>query len=604
MGETTQRGVPSLELGVIGNCQIAALVDERGRIVWGSFPRMDSDPSFCSLLDPEPGDRTPGCFEIELDNFSHAEQAYVDNTAILTTILHDDNGGAIKIVDFAPRFNQFGRSYHPVMIVRNIVPISGSPAVRIRLRPAAGYGARHASRSHGSSHVRYSNDSYAIRVTTNAPLAALLEERAFVVERPVALILGPDESLRDDPDKACRDMYGETMAYWQGWVRALSIPFEWQDEVIRAAITLKLCTYEDTGAVLAALTTSIPEARDSGRNWDYRYCWLRDSYYTVQALNRLGATRTMKEFLRYLFNIVAERATDEPLQPVYGITGESQLQEQEITSLRGYRGMGPVRIGNDAYRQKQHDVYGATVLAATQSFFDRRMLQTGAAQNIKRFEALGRQAIYLHDKPDAGPWEYRGRAVTHTYSSVMCWAGCDRLARISTHIGEAGGAAIWSREAQRIRDTILKEAWSERRQSFVASFGGEDLDASLLILPELGFLPAADPRFLATLAAIEKELRQGPYLYRYARPDDFGMPETSFNICTFWYINALAAVGRRDEARELYGNMLGRRTRLGLLSEDLDIATGELWGNFPQTYSMVGIIMGAMRLSRSWEEAF
>jgi GH15 family glucan-1,4-alpha-glucosidase len=186
----------------------------------------------------------------------------------------------------------------------------------------------------------------------------------------------------------------------------------------------------------------------------------------------------------------------------------------------------------------------------------------------------------------------------------MCWAACDRLARIATHVGQADKAANWAQEAGRIRNAILKEAWSERRRSFVASFGGEDLDASLLILPELGFVSADDPRFLATLAAIENELKQGPYLYRYANPDDFGLPETAFNICTFWYINALAAVGRRDEARELYGNMLARRTQLGLLSEDLDVSTGELWGNFPQTYSMVGIIMGAMRLSQSWEEAF
>jgi len=564
---------------------------------------MDSDPAFCTLLNPQNEGHAPGCFEVELLNFASAEQTYVDNTAILTTTLRDADGGAIKIVDFVPRFTQFGRSYHPVMIIRNIVPVAGSPAVRIRLRPAAAYGARHAEQTHGSSHIRYSNSSYTIRLTTNAPLAALLEERVFVVERPVALILGPDESLREDPDKFCREMYGETMSYWQTWVRALSIPFEWQDEVIRAAITLKLCTYEDTGAVLAALTTSIPEARDSGRNWDYRYCWLRDSYYTVQALNRLGATRTMKEFLRYLFNLIAERDADEPLQPVYGIAGEAQLEEREISSLAGYRGMGPVRVGNDAYRQQQHDVYGATILAATQSFFDRRMVQPGTGQDVVRLEALGRQAVALHDKPDAGPWEYRGRAVTHTYSSVMCWAACDRLARITARVGATDRGAVWAKEATRIRERILSAAWSERRKSFVASLGGDDLDASLLMLPELGFIEPEDPRFLATLAAIENELKRGPYLYRYASADDFGLPETAFNICTFWYINALAAVGRRDEARELYCNMLDRRTQLGLLSEDLDIATGELWGNYPQTYSMVGIIMGAMRLSRSWDEA-
>lgn len=593
----------NLELGVIGNCQIAVLIDQMGRYVWGSFPRIDSDPFFCSLLDPVAPAGPRGVFEIELKNFASAEQAYVDNTAILTTTLYDTNGGAVKILDFAPRFNQFGRSFHPIMVVRNVVPVSGSPAVRVHLHPAAGYGARDADVSHGSSHIRYGNGSYTVRLTTDAPISALLEDRTVIVERPLAFVFGPDESLTESPEKACREMYSETRAYWRNWVRALSIPFEWQEAVIRAAITLKLCTYEDSGAVLAALTTSIPEAPDSGRNWDYRYCWLRDGYYVVQALNRLGATRTMKEFLRYLFNIVADLDSEQPLQPVYGISGLPELEEQRVETLAGYRGMGPVRIGNDAYRQRQHDIYGATILAATQSFFDLRMVERGKRQHFARLESLGAHAIKVYDQPDAGLWEYRGRTVTHTYSSVMCWAACDRLAKIAVRLENPERAAYWSREAVKIRERILAEAWNERRKSFVASFGGEGLDASLLILPELGFISATDARFLGTLAAIETELKQGPYLYRYAEADDFGTPQTAFNICTFWYINALAAAGRREEARELYANMLDRRTALGLLSEDLDVSSGELWGNFPQTYSMVGIITGAMRLSCSWEEA-
>ncbi len=355
--------------------------------------------------------------------------------------------------------------------------------------------------------------------------------------------------------------------------------------------------------MVAALTTSIPEAADSGRNWDYRYCWLRDSYYTVQALNRLGATRTMREFLRYLFNIVAELGADDPLQPVYGITGEARLEESQVESLAGYRGMGPVRIGNDAYRQVQNDVYGSTVLAATQSYFDRRLVEHGTYQEFRRLEGLGNHAANLYDKPDAGPWEYRGRSEPHTYSSIMCWAACDRLARIAKRLNVEDRARHWSAKAAKIRDAILSAAWNDKRKSFVASFGSDDLDASLLIMPDIGFLEPQDPRFLDTLAAIEGELRQGPYVFRYANADDFGMPETAFNICTFWYINALGAVGRREEARELFGNMLDHRNALGLLSEDLDPGTGELWGNFPQTYSMVGIVMGAMRLSRSWEDA-
>ena len=593
----------SLELGVIGNCQIAVLVDAQGTYVWGSFPRVDSDPFFCSLLKNDEAVDSIGIFAIDLLGFERARQSYVDNTAILTTTLEDGSGGAVKIVDYAPRYQHFGRSFHPIMVVRHITPIRGAPALRIRLRPAADYGSRKPEVAHGSNHIRFNNGHFTLRLTTNAPLAAVLEERVIVLEKPITFLLGPDETITESPDKIDREMYGETKAYWEGWTRALSIPFEWQREVIRAAITLKLCTYEDTGAMLAALTTSIPEAPESSRNWDYRYCWLRDSYYTVQALNRLGATRTMEQFLRYLLNLVAEHGENNHLQPVYGISGESNLTETTVNSLDGYRGMGPVRVGNDAYRQIQNDVYGATVLAATQSFFDQRLVEKRGLREFERLEVLGQRAAELFDKPDAGLWEYRGRSDVHTYSSVMCWAACDRLSRIAAHLGLPERAEYWSDLAAKGRKTIMARAWSETRQSFVATFGGENLDASLLTLPDLGFVEAQDPRFLSTLAAVERELKRGPYLFRYSNSDDFGMPETAFNICTFWYINALASVGRTEEARELFSNMLDRRNALGLLSEDLDPASGELWGNFPQTYSMVGVITAAMRLSQTWEEA-
>ena len=386
-------------------------------------------------------------------------------------------------------------------------------------------------------------------------------------------------------------------------MRGLSVPFEWQDEVIRAAIALKLCTYEDTGAVLAALTTSIPEAAHSGRNWDYRFCWLRDSYYVVKALNRLGVTKTMEAFLGYLNNIVGELGSPEQLQPVYGVTGRARLEERTVESLPGYRGMGPVRVGNQAYLQIQNDTYGAVVLAATQQFFDRRLARQGGRQEFERLEALGGRAVELFDRPDAGLWEYRGRQEVHTYSSAMCWAACDRLARIARHLNLRDRAEHWAGTAARLHETISAAAWNGARETFMGTFGGDTLDASLLTLADLGFVRAQDPRFVGTLEAVEGELRQGHYMFRYANPDDFGMPETAFNICTFWYIDALAAVGRRREARELFCNMLERRNDLGLLSEDLDPDTGEPWGNFPQTYSMVGIVNGAMRLSRSWEEA-
>jgi GH15 family glucan-1,4-alpha-glucosidase len=400
-----------------------------------------------------------------------------------------------------------------------------------------------------------------------------------------------------------RLFFEETCDYWRAWTRGLNIPFEWQEAVIRAAITLKMCAYEDTGAVIAAMTTSIPEARHSGRNWDYRYCWLRDAYFVVHALNRLGATKTMEAFLRYIINVAAN-SDDDHLQPVYGITGDANLAEIEVGSLPGYRAMGPVRVGNLAYDQVQNDGYGATVLVSTQTFFDRRLTRPGDLSLFERLEAHGRRAEQLYDQPDAGLWEYRDRERVHTFSSVMCWAACDRLARIAARLGVPEKARDWRARADRLRESILRKAWNESLQSFTTSFGRPDLDASLLLLRELGFVDAADPRFAGTVAAIEKELRRGPFMFRYVTPDDFGEPETAFSVCTFWYIDALAALGRRDEARELFENMLACRSPLGLLSEDIDPATRELWGNFPQTYSMVGIINSASRLSSSWESAF
>ena len=396
-------------------------------------------------------------------------------------------------------------------------------------------------------------------------------------------------------------------------MRYLSIPFEWQDAVIRAAITVKLCSFEESGAIIAAMTTSIPEAADSTRNWDYRYCWLRDAYFVVHALNRLGVTKTMEDYLRYITNIttIVATAEDGHLQPVYGITQESRLTEKEIGSLAGYRAMGPVRIGNQAYEHIQNDVYGSVILAATQSFFDRRLVRPGTRRLFERLEKLGELAVKLFQQPDAGMWELRNRERVHTYSSVMCWAGCDRLAKIARRLardlddpGLKSRARYWSKRAADMKAVIGKQAWNKEQKCFVSTFGGKEVDASLLLLHELGFVKKTDRRFAATVRAVEKALRRGDHMFRYAASDDFGTPETAFNICTFWYIEALAALGRTEEARTLFENMLSRRNHVGLLSEDLDPQTGELWGNFPQTYSMVGLINAAMRLSKTWEEAF
>ena len=587
-----------LQLGLVGNCQTAALITPSAEVVWWCTPRYDADPTFCALLDSSERWR----FSIELMDQAETRQYYLRNTAILCTELVDRHGAAVRITDFCPRYRQFGRYFRPTMLVRRVEPIDGAPVIRFRVRPAAAYGAETPSITHGSNHIRYLRPDEVLRLTTDAPVTHVLQEQALVLQRPLHFILGPDESITESVSAMARRFLEETRAYWLDWVRGLAIPFEWQEAVIRAAITLKLSAFEDTGAVVAALTTSIPEAPGTQRNWDYRYCWLRDAYFVVHALNRLGATRTMEGYLNYIINLVAG-SEDQPLQPLYGIGGETRIEEWEAASLAGYRGMGPVRVGNAAYTQAQHDIYGAVVLAAAQAFYDERLAVPGDERLFRRLEPLGRQAAALFDRPDAGIWEYRGRERVHTYSAVMCWAACDRLARIAGALQLTDEASGWRTQADAMHATICREAWSEERGAFVESFGGSAMDASALLLHELGFLAADDPRFVATVDAVGAELRRGDYIYRYAAEDDFGFPETAFNVCTFWYIEALATIGRHQEARRLFQIMLASRTRLGLLSEDLDPATGELWGNFPQTYSMVGLISSALRLSRSWEDA-
>jgi GH15 family glucan-1,4-alpha-glucosidase len=595
MSDATQAA--DLDLGVIGNGSFGALVDRRGRVVWACLPAFDGDPAFCSLLSPRLGG---GDYAIELEAFSHSEQAYLPNTAVLRTLLHDHHGGVVEILDFAPRWRRHDRFYRPVSIVRRVTPLAGSPRIRVLLRPLAEWGARVPDATSGSNHVRWLLPEFTLRLTSDVPVRFVREGAWFVLSHRMHLVLGPDEPL----DRSLRGYVDEALAltidYWREWVRYLSVPLEWQEAVIRSAITLKLCQYEDSGAIIAAMTTSIPEAAGSARNWDYRYCWLRDAAFVVRALNRLGATRSMEEFIRYIFNLATHEGT---LQPLYGIGFEATLDEVEVPSLAGYRGMGPVRRGNLAWLQQQHDVYGSVVLASTQLFFDRRLADPGDASTFARLEPLGERAFALHATADAGLWEFRGRTEVHTYTAAMCWAACDRLARIAGRLELPERARLWRERADAIRESTLARAWRGDRGHFSASFQSDYLDASLLLLADIGFVAADDPRYVATVEAIGRELRRGDGLFRYVAPDDFGSPETSFTICMFWYVDALAAIGRREEARELFERILARRNHLGLLSEDMGIADGEAWGNFPQAYSHVGLVMAAMRLSRQWTEA-
>ena len=591
----------SLELWPIGNCQVSGLIDTKGALVWGCVPRVDGDPVFCSLLNGDRQDLGAWCFELE--GQVAATQHYERNTPILITRLEAEDGSAVEIRDFCPRFERSGRMYRPVAYVRIVHPVAGTPRMKVVLRPARDFGAQLAETTNGTNHIRYLVGGQAMRMSTDAPVGYVLSGRSYRVESDQHFFLGPDEPFSGNLRAELRQMDEQTRKYWTLWVRGLHIPLEWQDEVIRCAIALKLCQHEETGAIVAALTTSIPEAPHSERNWDYRYCWIRDSYFTVQALNRIGALDVLEKYLSYLRNIV-DSAHGGQIQPLYSVMGDTVLDESTATHLAGYRGMGPVRVGNAAYFQIQHDCYGQIVMPTAQAFFDRRLLRMADEHDFASLEKVGEMAWKMHDQPDAGLWEFRTRQEVHTYSAVMCWAPCDRLANVAAHLGKDDRHRLWRERADAIRERIEREAWVENEEGghYGASFQSDYLDASLLQMVELRFLRPDDPRFRTTFAAIEKALRRGEHMLRYASEDDFGLPETAFNVCTFWLIEALHMAGRDEEARGLFETMLSHRTASGMLSEDLDFDTGELWGNFPQTYSLVGIINCAGLLSKPWSE--
>lgn len=590
---------PSLDLAPVGNCSISALIDRHGRYIWACAPRVDGDPVFSALMNGETPEH--GFWAVELEGLKHVAQDYIRNTPVLRTVLTAEDGTSVEIIDFAPRHMKHSRTYRPLAFGRIVRPLEGSPRITVRLRPSADWGARRAKTTNGSNHIRYLCSDVTLRLTTDCPVSHILEERTFRLEQPLTFFLGPDEGYDQEVGPGVASALDRTVAYWKDWVRTLYIPLDYQDAVIRAAITLKLCAYEETGAIVAAMTTSVPEFPESGRNWDYRYCWVRDAYYTVRALNRLGAVDILENYLVYLRNLVDQSAGGH-VQPVYGVGLEENIDERIVTSVAGYRGMEPVRVGNQAREHLQHDVYGQIVLPLVQSFYDTRLLRPGTVDDFYALEKVGERAFAMHDQVDAGLWEFRTIARVHTYSSVMCWAACDRLSKAAHHLNLHKRAVVWAERAQIIRERIEKETFIPEEGRFGASFGGTELDASLLQLVDLGFLEPTDPRQVATFNAIERDLKKGPYLFRYVIPDDFGEPETAFNFCTFWFIEALHQNGRDEEAREIFEQMLSRRTHAGLLSEDISLGDDELWGNYPQTYSLVGIINCAILLSRSWTD--
>lgn len=582
------------DLGLIGNCQFSALVENTGTIVWCCLPRFDSEPLFSTLLDEGEG----GSFLVGAADGRSGKQRYLENTNVLETTFESADG-SFRVLDFAPRFLLHGRYFRPTKIFRIVEPLHGTPCIRARCAPRLGWAKQIPGEIQGSHHIRYEGYSAQLRLTTDIPLS-YLDGRPFVLTERKHLVLSWGEPVEEPlPQLGERFLY-ETVRYWQRWVKHCVIPPHYQQEVIRSALALKLHCFEDTGAIIAATTTSIPEYPGSGRTWDYRYCWLRDAYYAISAFRLLGHYEEREQFIHFLLN-VAGTAPDLELAPLYRIDGGSNIDEHILTHWSGFNGEGPVRIGNAAAGHRQHDIFGEMVLALTPMFMDDRFAGERSPAALSLLTRLARKAVSVAGTPDAGIWEYRTEGRPQTFSSLMCWAAAERMARVAArHSPELVGE--FTAAAEHIRKQILDMAWSAQLGSLVSSPTEGDLDASLLQMATLRLLPPSDKRLHGTIDAIQRDLALNGWLRRYRGDDGFGKPSAAFLICSFWLVEALCVCGRIDEARQVLEHSRGALSPLALLSEDVDPVSGQLWGNFPQAYSHVGLIHAAFAASPSWAD--
>lgn len=581
------------DIGLIGNCQCAALIDATGTMVWACLPRFDSEPLFGSLLDPD-----GGSFEVGAADGARGVQRYLGNTNVLETTF-DAPGGRFRVIDFAPRFELHGRMFRPTQFIRIVEPLSGSPRVRVSCRPVAGWSKQPAPAVAGSNHLQFIGLPAEVRLTTDIPLS-YLGGQPFTLTGRQHLALTWGAPIEESLEGLCRRFLDETERHWQRWVKHCDIPPRYQHEVIRSALALKLHCFEDTGAIVAAMTTSIPEAKGSGRTWDYRYCWLRDAYYTVDAFRLLGQFDEREQFLGYVLNI-AGGTPDLALAPLYSVTGSRDLPESVAAHWAGFNGDGPVRIGNAAALHEQHDIFGELVLTLAPIFHDERFRAERSSATLDLILRLARKAIAVAGTPDTGIWEFRTDPSAQTFSSLMCWAAADRAAAIARRFAP-GEADTLAAAAARIRDEISTRAWSPTRGAYAGTYGGDGLDASLLQMAPLRVFPRNDPRLSATVDAIRAGLTHDGWLMRYREDDGFGAPRVAFVLCTFWLIEALAELGRVDEARALMDVAYTIVSPLGLLAEDYDTGLKLMSGNFPQAYSHVGLIRAAFAAAPRWAD--
>lgn len=580
-------------LGLIGNCQYSALIDRRGAVVWACLPRFDSAPVFGSLLDPNGGEWLVGPAD-----GSEGVARYHGNTNVIETTF-ETASGSFRLRDFAPRFEQHNRMFRPPMLIRQIEPIRGTPRIVVRCAPVLGWSKATPVQTEGSHHIRFEGFDSELRLTTDIPMS-YLGGRPFTLAGPQQLVLTWGRPVEEPLAPMCERFRQLTVAHWHRWVKQCNIPPRYQHEVIRSALALKLHCFEDTGAIIAATTTSIPEAPGSGRTWDYRYCWLRDAYYVVDAFRLLGQFEEREQFINYLLNIVGGQE-DLALAPLYSVTGQRPDEEHVAIGWAGFNGDGPVRVGNAAMAHQQNDIFGELVLALAPIFFDERFSAERTPATLDLLMRLAARAVAVAGTPDTGIWEFRTAPTAQTFSSLMCWAAADRAAMVAARF-QPTREAEFREAAAKIQQEIATRAYSTERQSLVGRYDSNELDASLLQMAPLRIFGPDDPRLRATVDRIWQGLSKGGWLMRYNEDDGFGAPSVAFVLCTFWLIEALAVLGRTTEARDLMDSVAKSLGPLGLMAEDFDPATGRMAGNFPQAYSHVGFIRAAFAAAPKWAE--
>ncbi len=579
------------KLGMIGNCNFSGLIDDRANIKWMCWPRFDSSFIFGSLLDEKKG----GKFSISPPGDQYtSRQDYLENTNMLVTRFESAEG-IFEVIDFAPRFYLNERFHKPLMLFRKVRKVSGTPRIVVHCDPVGHYGEINPEAHLGSNHIRYSGLEQPVRLTTNASLTLIQQHREFFLNEDLYFVLSWGIPLEGPLIHTFEDFLTRTKQYWQTWVRHCTLPKLFQKEVIRSALTLKLHQYEDTGAIIASCTTSLPEIDGEGRNWDYRFCWLRDTYYTLSALNSLGHFEEMEKYAHFIENL--NMSSLESLQPVYCIDGAPQMKEIELP-LSGYLNNQPVRVGNEASLQIQHDAYGQIVMALFSLFTDARLVnkELYSTRSVKYLLAYIEKTI---EQPDNGLWEFRGRKSMHSYSSLFHWAGSAAVKKIAK-IREDKELEAKADKLMARASELLEQCYSEEKKAYTQAIGSQDLDASLLQMITLGFFhDKSNEKAVAHLRAIQKDLEIKPgFLLRYKHTDDFGLQKSAFLVCSFWYIEALIHLNFIEEATELFEEVLKAQNHLGLISEDFDINNGSQWGNFPQTYSHVGLINCAFALDK------